>query len=411
MERININKNVNLYIDKTNKFKSVDIDVVFSTLLTDKDKAYYYALSAFLEDSCMRYDTKQKVSNILDELYGAKLNVKIDKKGEALLIRFTSSLINDKYVKQDLLAKQFAMLNEFINHPLFDNQTKSAKLFEEVKDILLLNINAINDNPINYASNKANDLFGDMLKNKAIYSIEDVNNLSLEHLKTIYDEMINKMAVDIFVLGDVDSEIIKQETLKYFNYPPRDYQKRLVKLSHRQEYLYKQEDKKLNQANIVLLYECNITSIDNDYAAMIIANGMLGVLPTSLLFSVIREQYSYCYSIYSSYKIYDGIIKIATSCNKENIEKIKELIDEQINILKEKQFDDQLLADTKQMYISNYRLADDSIFNIMWSNYRESVIEDHRTTEKIIEDFQKVTKEDVARVINNLVLKVDYELI
>ena len=63
------------------------------------------------------------------------------------------------------------------------------------------------------------------------------------------------------------------------------------------------------------------------------------------------------------------------------------------------------------MYISNYRLADDSISNIMWSNYRESVVNDQRTTDKIIEDFMKVTRDDVARVMNKLVLKVDFELI
>ena len=74
-------------------------------------------------------------------------------------------------------------------------------------------------------------------------------------------------------------------------------------------------------------------------------------------------------------------------------------------------FDDNLLNDTKNMYISNYRLADDSISNIMWSNYRESVVNDQRTTDKIIEDFMKVTRDDVARVMNKLVLKVDFELI
>ena len=47
----------------------------------------------------------------------------------------------------------------------------------------------------------------------------------------------------------------------------------------------------------------------------------------------------------------------------------------------------------------------------MWSNYRESVVNDQRTTDKIIEDFMKVTRDDVARVMNKLVLKVDFELI
>ena len=165
------------------------------------------------------------------------LNVKIDKRGEALLIRFTSSLINDKYVKQDLLSKQFALLNEFINHPIFEDDIKARKLFNEVKEILVLNINTINDDPISYASNKANELFGDMLANKAIYSQEDVNKLSFEHLKQIYDQMIKKMAVDIFVLGDVDKEEIKKLALQYFNYPSRDTTKSLVHLSHREDHL------------------------------------------------------------------------------------------------------------------------------------------------------------------------------
>ena len=398
------------HVEKTPKYKDVNIEVIFSKPLDGKDDVYYYALCQFLEDSCMPYDNKQKVSNILDELYGAKLNVKIEKRGQMLILRFICSVLNGKFVHKDLLKAQFSLLAAFILQPKFYDEEKGKHLFEETKEILKLNINTVNDDPAVFANNRAYEIFGDMLQKQCIYKFEDVNELDYEHLKYKYQDMIDNMAIDFFVVGDVDDK----QCLAYFNeqfsFKPRIVDKQLVYVNKRNNFDDIVEYRQVTQSNLVQLYSCNRTSISQDYASMIVGNGIFGLLPTSLLFQEVREKNSLCYSIFSDFKIYDGIIRVGTSFDIENLYKIKLLIEEQLTKMKNGEFSDELLETTKQMYINNYRQSEDSIASLMWNAFRESIIHDNRTTAKIIEDIQNVTKDSIKAAFNDVELKLTYVL-
>ena len=401
---------VEFHVEKTPKYKDVNIEVIFSKPLDGKDDVYYYALCQFLEDSCMPYDNKQKVSNILDELYGAKLNVKIEKRGQMLILRFICSVLNGKFVHKDLLKAQFNLLASFILQPKFYDEEKGKHLFEETKEILKLNINTVNDDPAIFANNRAYEIFGDMLQKQCIYKFEDVNELDYEHLKYKYQDMIDNMAIDFFVVGDVDDK----QCLAYFNeqfsFKPRIVDKQLVYVNKRNNFDDIVEYRQVTQSNLVQLFSCNRTSISQDYASMIVGNGIFGLLPTSLLFQEVREKNSLCYSIFSDFKIYDGIIRVGTSFDIENLSKIKLLIEEQLNKMKNGEFSDELLETTKQMYINNYRQSEDSIASLMWNAFRESIIHDNRTTAKIIEDIQNVTKDSIKAAFNDVELKLTYVL-
>ena len=401
---------VEFHVEKTPKYKDVNIEVIFSKPLDGKDDVYYYALCQFLEDSCMPYDNKQKVSNILDELYGAKLNVKIEKRGQMLILRFICSVLNGKFVHKDLLKAQFSLLAAFILQPKFYDEEKGKHLFEETKEILKLNINTVNDDPAVFANNRAYEIFGDMLQKQCIYKFEDVNELDYEHLKYKYQDMIDNMAIDFFVVGDVDDK----QCLAYFNeqfsFKPRIVDKQLVYVNKRNNFDDIVEYRQVTQSNLVQLYSCNRTSISQDYASMIVGNGIFGLLPTSLLFQEVREKNSLCYSIFSDFKIYDGIIRVGTSFDIENLYKIKLLIEEQLTKMKNGEFSDELLETTKQMYINNYRQSEDSIASLMWNAFRESIIHDNRTTAKIIEDIQNVTKDSIKAAFNDVELKLTYVL-
>ncbi|MCI5772971.1 MAG: insulinase family protein [Erysipelotrichaceae bacterium] len=405
-----INEGVNLYIEKTPKFKDVNIDVVFSKCLDGIDDVYYYGLCQFLEDSCMLYDTKQKVSNVLDELYGAKLNVKIEKRGQLLMLRFTSSVLNGKFVQKDLLQQQFKLLAAFILKPKFFDEAKGLHLFAETKQILALNIQAINDNPLSYASVKANQLFADMLAKHCIYSLEDVEKMTYDKLKEKYQEMIEKMNVDFLVIGDVDEKAILANLSANFNFEKRHGHKQLVYQNQKAEPARLQESKEVTQSTLVKLYTCNCVSTSKHYASMIIGNGIFGTLPTSYLFQEIREKRSLCYSIFADFKIYDGIIKVATSFDLENLALIEDLIAQQLQRIKDGDFPDELLETTKQMYINNYAQSEDSVASILWNMFRESIIHDDRSTAKIINDMQQVTKESIMAAFKDVELKVTYVL-
>ena len=402
---------VNLHIAKTPKFKDVNIEVVFSKQLDGVDDVYYYGLCQFMEDSCMLYDTKQKVSDILDELYGAKLNVKIEKSGQLLILRFVSSVMNGKFVHKDLLSEQFKLLAAFILQPKFYDDSNGRHLFAETKEILRLNIQAINDNPASYASVRANEIFGDMLQKHCIYSLEDVEKMSYELLYQKYQEMIQSMAIDIFIVGDVDERCCLKQVKENFAFTERKTNKQLVYLNEREDAIEICESRKVTQSNLVQLYTCQKVSTSKDYASMIIGNGIFGMLPTSLLFQEVREKNSLCYSIYADFKIYDGIIKVATSFDIKQRDRIEMLIAEQLKKVKDGAFSEELLNTTKQMYINNYRQSEDSAASIIWNAFRESIIHDERTTEQIIKDIAAVSKQSIQEAFKDVTLKVTYILV
>jgi predicted Zn-dependent peptidase len=142
----------------------------------------------------------------------------------------------------------------------------------------------------------------------------------------------------------------------------------------------------------------------------VIGNGILGTLPTSLLFQEVREKRSLCYSISSVVYGYDGVMKISTGIDYKNIKKVKGLIEDQIDKIKNGKFDDSLLETTRRMYINVYRANSDNVKSIMWDIYRNTILDDVMSIDKTIEEFKKVTKESIMESFKDVELITSYVL-
>ena len=184
----------------------------------------------------------------------------------------------------------------------------------------------------------------------------------------------------------------------------------MVYKSNREEFVSKIYKRKINQTSLQLRYKTNKNVLDKDYPSMVIANGILGTLPTSLLFQEVREKRSLCYSINSVAYGYDGVMKISTGIDYKDIDEVKRLIQVQIDRIKNGDFEESLLETTKGMYINVYRGQFDDIKSIVFDIYRNFIINDGRTSEKMIEDIGKVSKQSIMEVFKDVELKVEYVL-
>ncbi len=411
MKTINLNENVHLHILQTTKFKDVNIYVDLLDNSDKEDQTERLLLAHMLEDTCTLYDTKELVSNHMAKLYDARLSVFPDVKGKARILEVKSSVINGKFVSEDnLLEKQFKDIYEFLLNPLWINKSYPLKLFNEIKDRLRLFINSESDNPNAYSYKKADILFGEYLKVKANYTVERLDDIDVTDVIDLYNKLINENVVDIFVVGDVvEEEVIKLST-KYLNFKGRKANKELVYKAKLKEYVEKVEERKINQSLLQLRYTIERTSLDNNFHAMLIANGILGTLPTSLLFQEIREKRSLCYMISSTVNGYDGTLKIFTGSDRKNLNEVRDLIKIQVERIKNGDFDDELLETTKKMYINIYRQGKDNIKSLMWDEYRNTLINDDLTLEKSIEKIKHVTKESIMDVFKDVELKVCFIL-
>ena len=64
---------VNLHFIKTKKFKDIGIHIRFRNQLDEKSAVTRSLLALMMSDRCKKYDSKKKMNDILDQMYGASL--------------------------------------------------------------------------------------------------------------------------------------------------------------------------------------------------------------------------------------------------------------------------------------------------------------------------------------------------
>lgn len=397
---------------ETSKFKTVTVSIRFSQNVEQKSHVARYLLSMMLADVSNKYPTKKSVSEVLDNYYGARLNVINDIIGYVDLIEFKCTMLNEKFVTTSLVEKQIDLLNEFINYPLLINNKFSDKLFLEMKKRLILIIKNNLDNPMNYASYNASKLVEDLVLK--IPSLEDVEQCTLEDIENEYTKLFTDNYCQITILGENCSkfkEAILNSELSKLIKDQNDHNLCLIKNDFKRTYQDKQEIKKINQAQLVIMYNTNISVYDSSYAALLVANGILGGLPTSYLFQEIREKRSFCYSIYSLVNNYQKILTIKTSIKQENMQEVLELVEQQLQKVKNNEFSDEIIATSKLMYINNLRSAEDQISSLIAIEYRNSIMNKKRTFKDLIKDIENVTREDIVQVMSKLEKIIEYQLL
>ena len=92
-----ITNGVQLHFMKTEKFKDIGISIRFRSELEPKLAASRSLLALMLCDRCKTYDTKKKMSDYLDLLYGATLNAQTAVYGSAQIVEIRSSFWNHSF--------------------------------------------------------------------------------------------------------------------------------------------------------------------------------------------------------------------------------------------------------------------------------------------------------------------------
>lgn len=384
---------------KTEKFKTTTISIRFLRPLKEKEASINAMLSQSLVDRCAKYHSKQLIANALDELYGAGLGSSINGFGEAQTLELRFKFMNPKFAnnKEEFEQEIVNFIKEIIFYPLL-----TEEVFQEAKKVLIAKIKRMLDDPQSYASNKALKIAGGSTS-VAISNYGDLDTvlgLTFEDFLEGYQTIVNASMVDVLVVGNIDDSFENQlRSLPFSNqevlYPT--YQK-----ANLAQYHQVIENKHIPQSVIQMVFNTGVCVADEDYMNARIMNAMLGVFPTSLLFQEVREKHSLCYSIYSSLIGFDGIMQISTGVKDENIKQTIELIEAQVERLKNGEFTEELLEVTKRMMVNTFKGINDdpnSTINLGYQSLLSGVELYNEQTTALI---NKVTKEDVVKAANQL---------
>lgn len=394
----------NLFLMKDDKFKHNSYCFYF---LLDYNLDVFLSLEIFknlIGKATKKYAEKRDMVNAIDNLYNISIFSSNRIFCQKILFTIQFNFLKTKYSNLELMEYE-----EFIKEVIF-NTVVEEKNFLEEKNIFLDVLARNMEDPVSLAIENAKKIFRNsdtFYLYKKDYS-EELKKFSYQTFLKNYNKIYTDSNFKLFVHGDV-SEIKLEDffgSLKIGN-------KEINLLGKNDNLPIKEEifeDFNSNQSVVLMFYNCPYDFKHKDYIKWIVAQSLFGKGYTSLLFSEVREKNSLCYNVSSHEYIDLGIVFVYSLIDKKNYESFKKIVNEQINVIIEQKYSDDVLQRVKKAMIQDILKIQDGNSEILHSFYYKTLFKHNLDYRDIISKINDVTKEDISKIISSYSLCFSYLL-
>lgn len=410
-----IKKGITLHTIKTDKFKT-NLIAVFLTFPIIKDEATKNTLIALmLKRGSKLYKTREDITNKLAEMYGASLDSGIEKSGDNHILKFYLESINEEFLpqKEDLLKESVNLLFDVVFNPNIEEEKFNEEFLKQEKYSLEQIINSKIDNKAMYALNRCIE---EMYKNKpyGIYKygyVEDLKNIDGYNLYEQYKNIISTCKIDIFVSGNnenVDNYILENHLIKKLNEREPKYITE-GKSSNDNNEIYIEEKMDVKQGKLVIGTDIKNFEKDFRYSAQVY-NTILGGSANSKLFQNVREKASLAYTVSSNYMKLKSNIFIKAGIEIKNYEKALNIIKEQMEEMKKGDFLEEDIINAKRIITSGIKnIKEEQDIEISYY-YGQELSTAKTSIEEYLKNIERVSKQDIIDVANNININTIYFL-
>jgi len=416
-------KNIFLNINPINKFRTIKVQVDFLRPLNSEETTSRRLLANVLSNSTEDYPSFRSINDREMELYGSEINVYtrnlLNFNDLAFSVEFADPnfLINGEEQIKDNLD----LLGEIVFKPNLKNGEFDKTSFETEKRNLMSNLVSIQDNQ---------DLVSSLGLAKLIYrdnpnrqvpifgSIDQLENLTNEHLLKTYRDVIKNDTVIINVVGNVDEDKFLEELNKsiFFNTLQNERQDLKIKFDKFDDLVKNPanqiDHKHLNQSRIALAYSTEGVSKDFNRMAPQIMNLILGGDDQSQLFLQVREKNSLAYSVSSSYQPISHLVTIQAGLDADSVTKALELINQQIEYIKTGKFTDEQIKHAQKVMLTRRKISTDSIQHyIMRSTWETIYPKSLLTDQQFMSELENLDRNHISSVAEHMHEIAQYQLI
>lgn len=404
----------NLHIINTNKFKTIKVTVNFRAKSLEDEVTIRNILKMILLNSCKDYPKEKDLIIESENLYDLKVSSLSSRVGNYSILSFNLEFLNEKYTEKNMNEYSLDFFMNLLFKPnVLDNKFDQTS-FNIVTNVLRKSINSIKDNKTKYSIIKVLEV----MNHNMPYSfnpfgkIEELNSITPESLYEYYKKVLTNDLVDILVVGEVDSEKIRE----YFtnNFKVNTYKKvkddiLLPNILPRKRVKKVIEKDNVNQSKLAIgLRINNMTDYERKYVLRVY-NEILGGGGNSMLFNTVREKHSLAYYINSFSQFYDNIAVIYAGVNSSKINMAIKLIKDTLNKMGMGSFSDEDLNNAIQTIISAIEVCEDSNTGIINNYYAQSLVDADNLDIKI-KKYSNITKEEVVNIAKKIKMDTIYIL-
>jgi predicted Zn-dependent peptidase len=414
-ERITPLKGYNLHIIPTEKYKTNTLIWKMKAPLTKEDVTKRALLPQVLQSNTKKYPTTTALRSYLDELYGATFFVDLSKKGEYHIMSFSIEIANEKFLSDPspLLKKGFELLAEILTNPNIKGNGFDPETVDKEKRTQKQRIQSVFDDKMRYSNVR---LIQEMCKDEP-YALEvngdaaDVDGITSENLYEYYKDAFLNDEMDLYIIGDVNEEEVKNYAAELLHFEDRKPKKLGPKETNRNSQVQEiKEEQDVKQGKLNIGYRTNIVYGDTDYFALQVFNGIFGGFSHSKLFINVREKASLAYYAASRLESHKGLMMVMSGIDLKNYDQAVGIIRDQLEAMKNGDFTDQELEQTKAVIQNQILETIDTSRGLTEILYHNVVASANINLDTWLQEMQKVTKEEIVAAAKKIEIDTIYFL-
>lgn len=411
--KLHKNGSYNIHTIKTDKFKTIRMEIIFRNNLNKETIAERTALFEMLTENSAMYKTKRDLILKEEELYNAILYAESTKLGSEIISSLNLEFLNPIHTEDDYLSDAIKLPFDLLFKPNIKDEHFNEDTLEVIKLRMLSELSSINEDPKKKSIVSALKSMDDTSASSTniIGTEESINALTTASIYKEYEYILAHDYVDIFIIGDINEDEVVNLINKYANFRTiKNHELTLFVNNKSRKKVLKVHDKsEYAQSQIVYIYNTiNLTEHERKYI-MQIYNMILGggSLETKLSQNL-RNKNSLCYNVQSIYNKYDNLLIITTSVDAGNIEQSKKLIEASVNEMLKNPTKEELMHAIYSS-LSSINMALDYPNRIV-ANYLFNYMAELDPIDVRIDEYKRVTLEEVKRVGKKVKLNTIYVL-
>lgn len=410
-----------LFFIPSGKFKTITISLFVHQNLNQDLVALNALLPAVLEQGCSRFPDYLTLQRELENLYGAEMGTDIIKSGERHIQVFSLETAHDQYVFSSspsngkLLYEGMSLLGSLFSEPLVVEGSFRNDYVNQEKNQLIKDIKALLNDKTAYAQERCISL---MCEDEpfGIYKlgrIDDYDSLDAHSLYRYYQELIRINPLDLYVVGDLDENMVFKTASEVFNFERNGndikLQDTLIGQPVKSE-RFIEEQMAVNQAKLVIGFRTFTGYRDDQYFPLLVYSGVLGGFPHSKLFMKVREEANLAYYIHTRLERHKGLMLISAGINSDDYKKARQIIDQQLEEMLIGKISDNELDNTKRGLINQLRSQQDSPGQLISFHLDGTVGGKIYTVEELCAAIDAVGRDEVITVAEKIKLDTVYLL-
>lgn len=412
--RKEIGNGIGLNIINTDKFKSSLLSICFIRPLSEEEASLNALMALVLRQGSANYKTSIEIEKMLEELYGANLNIDVNKKGERHIIKFSIEGVDTNFTgESDYVAKLLDILMEIIYNPLLENGAFLEKYVCQEKENLIKKIEGRINDKKQYAEERCIEEMcrGEKFRIYKFGLVDDVKKITKNNLYEHYVRVLRTSPIEIILVGkglDLEKILCKRLELNRKNIVHTSREVILSKKQSCKSVIYEKMD--VSQGKLMLGYRMNVPYENPLFDAFLVGNEILGGGPSSKLFDYVREKESLAYYVYSQVLKYKSIMLVSSGIEINNLERAKDIIKMQVEEMIKGNFSEEDIINAKNSIIASVKILQDSNYSLSEFYLSNIISNEKRTFAEYIDKIMKVNKQDIIKSYEDLKLDTIYFL-